>query len=75
MRAGERIHLIGIAGSGAAGVALLRTLRPYAGVTGPAAVGLEVAPFLLALVYLVLFSRRSLRMAATRQARLDPDTL
>ncbi|HET9950951.1 MAG TPA: hypothetical protein VFS09_04060 [Candidatus Eisenbacteria bacterium] len=59
----------------ASGPAILRTLRPYAGASGPAAVGLEAAPFVLALAYLVLFSRRSLRIAATRQARLDPDTL
>jgi simple sugar transport system permease protein len=59
----------------AAGVALLRTLRPYAGEAGAAAVALETAPFLLALLYLVLFSRRSLRMTATRQSRPDPDTL
>jgi len=59
----------------AAGVALLRTLRAYAGTTGPAAVGFEIAPFVLALLYLVLLSRRSLRMASARQARLDPDTL
>jgi ABC-type uncharacterized transport system permease subunit len=57
------------------GIALVRTLRPYAGASGTTAVGLEAAPFVLALLYLVVFSRRSLRMAATRQARLDPDTL
>ena len=59
----------------AAGVALLRTARPYAGASGPAAVMLEIAPFLLALLYLVFLSRRSLRLSATRQSRLDPDTL
>ena len=59
----------------ASGPALLRALRPYAGPSGSLAVGLEAAPFVLVLVYLVIFSRRSLRMAATRQARLDPDTL
>jgi len=59
----------------AAGIALLRTLRPYAGVAGPAAVTLEIAPFLLALVYLIFLSRRALRITATRQSRLDPDTL
>lgn len=59
----------------AAGIALLRTLRPYAGVSGPAAVSLEIAPFLLALVYLIFLSRRALRITATRQSRLDPDTL
>ncbi len=59
----------------AAGPALLRTLRPYAGTAGPGSVALEMAPFFLALVYLVLFSRRALRFAAGRQARVDPDTL
>ncbi len=59
----------------AAGIALLRTLRPYAGVSGPAAVSFEIAPFLLALVYLIFLSRRALRITATRQSRLDPDTL
>jgi len=59
----------------AAGIALVRTVRPYAGTSGPAAIGLEIAPFVLALFYLVLLSRRSLRMSTARQARLDPDTL
>jgi ABC-type uncharacterized transport system permease subunit len=59
----------------AAGIALLRTLRAYAGPTGAAAVGIEIAPFVLALVYLIVLSRRALRMSAARQARLDPDTL
>ncbi|HEY6572276.1 MAG TPA: hypothetical protein VI198_03065 [Candidatus Eisenbacteria bacterium] len=59
----------------AAGIALLRTLRPYAGDSGAGAVSLEIAPFFLALLYLVFLSRRSLRISATRQSRLDPDTL
>ncbi|HEU4724060.1 MAG TPA: hypothetical protein VFU59_02055 [Candidatus Eisenbacteria bacterium] len=59
----------------AAGIALLRTLRPYAGSSGTAVVSLEIAPFLLALVYLIVLSRRALRITATRQSRLDPDTL
>lgn len=59
----------------AAGVALLRAARPYAGDSGAAAVSLEIAPFLLALVYLAVLSRRALRITATRQSRLDPDTL
>jgi len=57
------------------GPAILRTLRPYGGATGPQAALLELAPFVLALLYLVLFSRRALRIAAGRQARVDPDTL
>jgi ABC-type uncharacterized transport system permease subunit len=59
----------------AAGPALLRTLRPYAGPSGPAALSLEAAPYVLALLYLVFLSRRALRFSAVRQARLDPDTL
>ena len=54
---------------------LVRTLRPYAGDSGAAAVSLEIAPFLLALLYLFFLSRRALRISATRQSRLDPDTL
>ena len=59
----------------AAGIALVRTLRPYAGTAEPAGVALEVAPYLLALVYLVFLSRRALRISSTRQSRTDPDTL
>ncbi len=59
----------------AAGIALLRTLRPYAGDSGTVAVSLEIAPFLLALLFLVFLSRRALRISATRQSRPDPDTL
>lgn len=58
-----------------AGPSLLRTLRPYAGPSGPGAIAIEAAPFLLALLYLVFLSRRALRFSAGRQARLDPDTL
>jgi hypothetical protein len=36
---------------------------------------LEAAPFLLALAYLIVLSRRALRYSAGRQARIDPDTL
>jgi simple sugar transport system permease protein len=57
------------------GPAILRTVRPYGGASGTATVALETAPFLLALLYLVFLSRRSLRFAAGRQAGLDPDTL
>jgi simple sugar transport system permease protein len=59
----------------AAGPALLRALRPYAGGQTAAGVALDAAPFLVALLYLVLFSRRALRLSAPRQARLDPDVL
>ena len=56
-------------------IALLRTVRAYAAPASAAGVGLEIAPFVLALLYLIVFARRSLRMTASRQARLDPDTL
>jgi len=59
----------------AAGPALLRTIRPYAPGDTPGGIGLSAAPFVLALLYLVFFSRRALRTAATRQSRLDPDVL
>ena len=59
----------------AAGPALLRTLRPYAPGDGADGLALAAAPFALALLYLILFSRRTLRTAATPQSRLDPDLL
>jgi simple sugar transport system permease protein len=58
----------------AAGPALLRAARPAAEGTG-LAVALEAAPFLLALLYLTLLSRRALRMPETRRTRVDPDVL
>jgi general nucleoside transport system permease protein len=58
----------------AAGPALLRAARPAAEGTG-LAVALEAAPFLLALLYLILLSRRALRMPETRRTRVDPDVL
>jgi simple sugar transport system permease protein len=57
------------------GPALLLTVRPYAGSAGSGGAALDMAPFLLALLYLVVLSRRSLRLAAGPQARVDPDTL
>ena len=59
----------------AAGPALLQTIRPYAPGETPGGIGLSAAPFVLALLYLVFFSRRALRTAATPQSRLDPDLL
>lgn len=59
----------------AAGPALLRAARPYAEGRGGWAIASEVAPFVLGLLYLVLLSRRALRLASTRQSRLDPDVL
>lgn len=58
-----------------AGPALLRAARPYAAGITPAEVALDAAPFLLGLVYLLLLSRRSLRLTAPRGSRLDPDVL
>jgi ABC-type uncharacterized transport system permease subunit len=60
----------------AAGPALLRTIRPYApGDSTGGGMALAAAPFVLAILYLILFSRRALRAAATPQSRLDPDVL
>jgi simple sugar transport system permease protein len=59
----------------AAGPALLRTLRPYAPGDSAGGLALATAPFALAILYLILFSRRALRAAATPQSRLDPDVL
>jgi hypothetical protein len=36
---------------------------------------LDLAPFLLALVYLMFLSRRSLRLALSPQTGTDPDVL
>lgn len=58
----------------ALGPALLRAARPAAEGTA-FAVSLEIAPFVLALLYLVLLSRRALRMPEPRGARVDPDVL
>lgn len=58
----------------ALGPALLRAARPAA--EGNAiGVGLEIAPYVLALVYLIFLSRRALRMPETRRTRVDPDVL
>ena len=59
----------------AAGPALLRTLRPHGGALPGATIALDAAPFLIALLYLILFSRRSLRLSASPQAGTDPDVL
>lgn len=58
----------------ALGPALLRAARPAAEGT-VFAVSLEIAPFVLALLYLALLSRRALRMPEVRGARVDPDVL
>lgn len=59
----------------AAGPALIRSARPYGTGFQSGFVILDVAPFLLGLLYLVFLSRRSLRLAASPQARIDPDVL
>ena len=59
----------------AAGPALARALRPYAGASGSLGLLLGAVPFVLSLLYLVLLTRRALRAAATPQSRLDPDVL
>ncbi len=59
----------------AIGPALLRSARPYAAGQGGWSIVVEAAPFLLVLLYLVVFARRSLRIAASPQSRLDPDVL
>ena len=59
----------------AAGPALLRTLRVYAPGSDAGSVAMAAAPFLLALLYLILLSRRALRAAGSPQSRLDPDVL
>ncbi len=59
----------------AAGPALLRAAHPYAGSLVAVRIALEAAPFLLALLYLALLSRRALRLAAPRGSRLDPDVM
>ncbi len=59
----------------AAGPALLRASRPYAGGAMAAQIAIDAAPFVLALIYLILLSRRSLRLATPRGSRLDPDVM
>lgn len=59
----------------AIGPALLRTLRPYGAAAPGAAIALDVAPFLVALLYLVVLSRRSLRLSVSPQAGTNPDVL
>jgi simple sugar transport system permease protein len=58
----------------ALGPALLRAAQPAVSGT-PLAVPIEIAPYVLALVYLVFLSRRALRMPETRRTRVDPDVL
>jgi ABC-type uncharacterized transport system permease subunit len=55
--------------------ALLRAARPYVAGAKAAGVAMDAAPFLLAFLFLLLLARRSLRLAAPRESRLDPDVL
>ena len=59
----------------ALGPALLRASRSIAGTPAEWGIALDVAPFLLALLYLVFLSRRALRLALSPQTGTDPDVL
>ena len=59
----------------ATGPALLRSLRPYAAGDGAAGLALEAAPFVLAVIYLIAFSRGALRASGRRRSRIDADVL
>lgn len=59
----------------AAGPAVARACRPYAGDHAGWAIALEILPYLLALSYLALLSRRALRVSFAPRAGTDPDLL
>jgi len=59
----------------AAGPAIARACRPYAGDRAGLAIVLEILPYLIALSYLAFLSRRSLRLAFAPRAGTDPDLL
>jgi ABC-type uncharacterized transport system permease subunit len=59
----------------AAGPAVARACRPYAGEDAAWAIVLEILPYLLALSYLALLSRRALRLSFAPRAGTDPDLL
>jgi general nucleoside transport system permease protein len=59
----------------AAGPAIARACRPYAGDRAGWAIVLEILPYLIALSYLAFLSRRSLRLAFAPRAGTDPDLL
>jgi len=59
----------------AVGPAAIRTARPYVAGSTATEVAVDAAPFLLALIYLALLSRRSLRLTAPPRSRLDSDVL
>jgi ABC-type uncharacterized transport system permease subunit len=59
----------------ALGVALVRAARPLVGSSPEWGIVLDLAPFLLALLYLMFLSRRALRLALSPQTGTDPDVL
>ena len=59
----------------AAGPAIARACRPYAGSHPGWAIALELLPYLLALSYLALLSRRALRLSFAPRTGTDPDLL
>ena len=59
----------------ALGPALLRSAKPYVSSMPGWTIALDLAPFLLALLYLVFLARRALRLWAQPQARVDADIL
>ena len=59
----------------AAGPAVARACRPYAGEHPGWAIALEILPYLLSLSYLALLSRRALRVSFAPRAGTDPDLL
>jgi len=59
----------------AAGPALVRAARPLGGSRPEWGIALDLAPYLLALVYLMLLSRRALRLSLSPQTGTDPDVL
>jgi simple sugar transport system permease protein len=59
----------------ALGPATARACRPYAGDHPGWGVALEMLPYLVAVSYLALLSRRALRLAVASRAGTDPDLL
>ncbi|HET9939464.1 MAG TPA: hypothetical protein VFR25_00035 [Candidatus Eisenbacteria bacterium] len=59
----------------ALGPALVRAARPLGGTKPEWGIALDLAPYLIALVYLMLLSRRALRLALSPQTGTDPDVL
>ena len=59
----------------ALGPALVRAARPLVDTRPEWGIVLDLAPFLLALMYLMFLARRSLRLALSPQTGTDPDVL